>query len=183
MARLRLTRDYRAESPLGNFVADVIRETARAEIGFENAGGLRADIPEGPVTREHIIDALPFVNRVARFRMTGAQVLEVIEQGLTLERGMLQVSGVRVEYDLARPLGQRAVRVQVHGRPLDPARTYVVGTHDFLGDGGDLYRTFLGLRPDTVGVEVQRAVTDRLRTRPVIERPEGGRLVPVSAAR
>lgn len=182
-ARLRLTRDYRAESPLGDFVADVIRDAAGAEIGFENAGGLRADIPEGPVTRAHIIDALPFVNHVARYRMTGAQVHEVIEQGLSLERGMLQVSGVRVEYDLARPIGQRAVRVQVGGRALDPQRTYVVGTHDFLGMGGDLYNTFLPLRPDTIGVEIQRAVADRLRSRPVIERPEGGRLVPVGAAR
>jgi 2',3'-cyclic-nucleotide 2'-phosphodiesterase (5'-nucleotidase family) len=48
---MRQTRDYRAQSPLGDFVADVIRDAAGAEIGFENAGGLRADIPEGPVTR------------------------------------------------------------------------------------------------------------------------------------
>ena len=41
----RLVRDYRAESSLGDFVADVIREKAGAEVAFENAGGLRADLP------------------------------------------------------------------------------------------------------------------------------------------
>ena len=182
-ARLRLTRDYRAESPLGDFVADVIREAAGAQIGIENAGGLRADIPEGPITRAHVLDALPFVNHVARYHLSGAQVREVIEQGLTLERGMVQVSGVRVEYDLSRPAGQRAVRILVDGRPLDAAGRYVVGTHDFLGQGGDLYTTFLSVPADTIGVEIQQAVTDRLRRRPVIERPQGGRLVPIGAAR
>lgn len=182
-ARLRLSRDYRGESTLGDFVADVIREAVGAEIGLENAGGLRADIPEGPVTRAAIIDALPFVNHVARYRLTGAQVREVLEQSLSLERGMMQVSGLRVEYDLARPVGGRAVRVLVNGLPLDSTRTYVVGTHDFIGQGGDLYGTFFALRPDTVGAEVQAAVIARLRARPVIERPAGGRLVPAGPAR
>jgi 2',3'-cyclic-nucleotide 2'-phosphodiesterase (5'-nucleotidase family) len=181
--RLRLTRDYRHESVLGDFVADVLRTTTGAEIGFENAGGLRADIPEGAVTRADIIDALPFVNRLARYRLTGAQVREVIEQGLTLERGMIQVSGLRVDYDLTRPVGQRAVRILVGGRPLEAARTYTVGTQDFVGQGGDLYATFAGLTPDTLGVDIQGVVAQHVRTRRVIERPEGGRLVEVGPTR
>jgi 2',3'-cyclic-nucleotide 2'-phosphodiesterase/3'-nucleotidase len=110
-------------------------------------------------------------------------VREVVEQGLTLERGMMQVSGLRVEYDLTRPAGQRAVRILVGGRPLEPARTYTVGTQDFVGQGGDLYATFAGLTPDTLGVDIQGVVAQHIRSRGVVDRPEGGRLVEVGPRR
>lgn len=93
-ASAQLVRRYNLESPLGNFVADVMRESTGAEIAFQNAGGLRADLPVGPVTRAHVVDALPFVNTVVTLEMTGAQVREVLEQGLSLERGLIQVSGL-----------------------------------------------------------------------------------------
>jgi 2',3'-cyclic-nucleotide 2'-phosphodiesterase (5'-nucleotidase family) len=60
--RKRLVRDYRAESSLGSFVADAMRERAGADVAIENAGGLRWDIPTGEVTKGHVLDALPFVN-------------------------------------------------------------------------------------------------------------------------
>ena len=138
----RLVRQYNLESPLGDFVADVMREATGAEIAFENAGGLRADIPEGVVTRAHVVDALPFINTVVTVEMTGSQVREVLDQGLTLERGLVQVSGLEVIYDPARPVGSRLISARVAGTPLDDARTYRVATNSFLALGGDLYATF-----------------------------------------
>ncbi|MGV8038963.1 MAG: bifunctional metallophosphatase/5'-nucleotidase [Thermoanaerobaculaceae bacterium] len=141
-ASARLVRRYNLESPLGDFVADVMRESTGAEIAFENAGGLRADLPEGVVTRAHVVDALPFINTVVTLEMTGTQVREVLEQGLTLERGLVQVSGLEVTYDPTRPAGSRLLAVKVGGQPLDDGRSYRVATNSFLALGGDLYATF-----------------------------------------
>ena len=141
--RARLVRDYRAESSLGSFVADVMRERSGAEIAVTNAGGLRADLPEGPVTRGDVLDALPFVNSLVTLELTGAQVREVLEQGLSLERGMVQVSGLRAVYDLDRPAGKRLVEVAVGAAPLQEGRAYRVATNSFLAQGGDLYQAFL----------------------------------------
>src|SRR5204862_3275304 len=58
-SRARLTRDYNRESPLGDFVTDVLREEGRAEIALTNAGGQRAAIPEGRVTNGHVLEAVP----------------------------------------------------------------------------------------------------------------------------
>jgi len=138
----RLSRRYNLESPLGNFVADVMRQSTDAEIAFENAGGLRADLPEGVVTRAHVVDALPFINTVVTLEMTGTQVREVLEQGLSLERGLIQVSGLEVTYDPTRPTGSRLVAVKVGDRPLDNGRSYSVATNSFLALGGDLFETF-----------------------------------------
>ncbi len=182
-AKIRLVRDYRAESPLGDFVTDVMRSHSGAEIAITNAGGLRDDLPEGPVTKGDVLDALPFENSVVTMEMTGRQILEVLEQGLTLERGMVQVSGLRVVYDLARPIGHRALEVSVGGLGLDLDRRYTVATNSFLAQGGDLYRTFTQV-PDhrDHGLLLSQVVIEHLRKTREISAPAGGRLVPAEVA-
>lgn len=138
----RLFRAYNDESPLGNVVADAMREATEADLALQNAGGLRADLPDEPITSAHVLDVLPFVNTVDTYRMTGTQLLEVLEQSLTLERGMLQVSGLTVEYDVSLPVGARVLRAQVGDTPIAPDRAYTVATNSFLGHGGDLFATF-----------------------------------------
>ncbi len=138
----RLIRKYRRESSLGSFVADVIRASTGAQIGMTNAGGLRADLAAGDVTLGAVRDALPFLNSVVTVEMTGAQLAEILEQGFSLERGMIQVSGLRAEVDLEREIGSRMVSLEVGGEPYDPASTYTVATNSFLAEGGDLYTTF-----------------------------------------
>ena len=159
----RVYRSYNAESPLGNAVADAMREEMGAEIGLQNAGGIRADLPEGPLTSGNVVDVLPFLNTVDAYRMTGAQLREIIEQSLTLARGMMQVSGMEVEYDLSRPEGERARRITVAGAPLDPARSYVVATASFLGAGGDLYQTFTRTEKLRTGRTITTVFEDWLR--------------------
>lgn len=184
----RLYRQYNAESPLGDVVADAIREAGRADVGFENAGGLRADLAEGLVTTGNILDALPFLNFVETYRLTGTQILDVLEHSLTLEQGMMQVSGMRVEYDLARPLGSRVVRAFIDGKPLVPTKTYVVATHDFLGQGGDGYTTFGKAEKLRGGPVLSTVMNDYMRRLgEAALRPESPfvprRLVPVTAPR
>lgn len=161
----RAYRNYNGESPLGDAIADAIRDATGADIAMENAGGIRADLPEGALTSGHVLDVLPFLNTVNGYRLTGAQIREIIEQSLSLERGMMQLSGMRVEYDLSRPIGSRAVRLSVHGRPLDPAQRYTLGTASFLGAGGDLYVTFTHAEKLTTGKTIAAVFEDWLRKR------------------
>lgn len=159
----RVYRAYNAESPLGNLVADAMRDATGAELAMENAGGLRADLPDGPLTTGHVLDVLPFLNTLDTYRATGAQILEILEQSATLERGMMQVSGLRAEYDLSRPAGLRIGRVWIGGQPLDPARSYVVASNSFIGAGGDLYATFPKTERLTTGAPLSDVLVAYLR--------------------
>jgi len=179
-SKVRLVRDYNRESLLGSFVADVLRDEGKADIAFENAGGLRADIPEGEVTNGNLLDALPFLNTLVVCEMTGAQIHEILEQGLSLERGMIQVSGMTVSYDPRRPVGRRAVDVQVAGRPLEPARLYRVATNSFLAQGGDLYQTFLQAKQVDSGRPLSEVLTSHFRAHGEVPPPTMGRLRPAS---
>jgi 2',3'-cyclic-nucleotide 2'-phosphodiesterase (5'-nucleotidase family) len=181
-AKVRLVRDYNAESLLGAFVADVMREKSGAVVAITNAGGLRADLPEGPVTKGNVLDALPFVNSLVVCELTGAQVREVLEQGFTLERGMVQVSGLRATYDLSRPRGRRLLGLEIGGRPAEGQRTYRVATNSFLAQGGDLYETFLGTKPTEGGKLLSEVVMDYFREKGEVGAPRMGRLVPALPA-
>src|SRR5262245_9595795 len=178
-SKTRLVRDYNRESLLGSFVADAMREEAGAEVAFHNAGGLRADLPEGTVTNGNVLDALPFLNTLVTCEMTGAEIREVLEQGLSLERGLVQVSGLAASYDLRKPAGQRLVSVTVGGRKLDPARVYRAATNSFLAQGGDLYQTFLRTKQTDSGRALSDVLIDHFRKRGEVSPPKLGRLLPV----
>lgn len=175
-----LTRRYNEESDLGNLCADILRAHGSTDIAFIHSGGLRADLPAGPVTREDLLDAFPFIDYVYVLSMTGAQVRDVLEQSFTLERGLLQVSGMRVEYDLSRPVGERVLEVRVGDRPLDPSATYSVTTLDFLASGADLYSAFAAAKVMADdGPEFVDLLEARFGMGEPVAAPARGRLIPV----
>lgn len=135
-----------AETNLGNLVADIVRRTAGAEAALINGGTLRGSIPRGPVKARDIYSVLPFDNYVVAVRMHGRQLRAALEHGVAaVERRdgrFPQVSGISFSYDPKAPAGSRIRQVQVGESALDPERSYVVATHDFLAAGGDGYGAF-----------------------------------------
>jgi 5'-nucleotidase len=162
-APLVRARDASGESPLGELVADAFRAAAGAELAFVNAGGLRNDLGQGPVTYGQLYAALPFGNRVMRVTMSGEQVLDLLEQqwsGPNAGTGRtLYPSGLRYSYDLRRPAGRRLVDASDdEGLPIDPKRRYVVATSDYLLGGGDHFAAFAAAGEATSGVLDREAV-------------------------
>ncbi|MEM6809762.1 MAG: bifunctional UDP-sugar hydrolase/5'-nucleotidase [Pseudomonadota bacterium] len=137
-----LTRRYYAESTLGNALADIVRDAVDAQIGLMPSGALRRDLPQGAVRRVDLLDAFPFQDRVARIELTGDVLVRVLEQGLSLERGLLQISGLAIDYDPSRPSGSRLVSARVNGETLVSDKVYTVGTLEILAAGGDQFTQF-----------------------------------------
>lgn len=87
-------------SPLGNLFADALRDAvpgADVAVVSNAARGLRADLPDGPITFGRLYDVFPFDNRVVRITLTGAELgrwlAAEVRQG---RRGALGISGVGV---------------------------------------------------------------------------------------
>jgi 2',3'-cyclic-nucleotide 2'-phosphodiesterase (5'-nucleotidase family) len=175
---VRLVRDYVAESSLGNFSTDVMRAMTGSEIAFQNAGGLRADLPEGPVTKGNILDAFPFHNTLVSGYMTGKQIKRILEQGLSLERGMIQVSGIKAIYNLENSIGKRLISVEVNGEHLKENKKYMIATQSFLGEGGDLYDTFLEVEYKDTEKYLSDIIISYLKDKDEIKEPQEGRLIP-----
>ena len=62
------------ESPLGNLFTDVLLQAVPgAELAINNTfGGLRAALPEGPLTYGRLFETFPFDNMIVGFGLTGA---------------------------------------------------------------------------------------------------------------
>ena len=155
-------RDDRAsESTLGNLVADSLvgaleaPELGGAEIGVVNPGGLRNELyfaPDGTITYAEANSVLPFVNNLWTTSLSGAQFKTLLEQqwqtttdGSVPSRAYQQLGlskNVNYTYDAARAAGDRITAIRVNGEPVDPARSYRIGTFSFLATGGDNFRIF-----------------------------------------
>lgn len=141
------------EAAIGNLVADAIRGATGADVSIVNGGGLRGnkDYPAGStITARDIFSEMPFGNVVLVLEAKGSDIKAMLEHGLsragTEFGGFPQVSGVKVVYDPAKPVGERVVSVLVGDAALDPARTYRLAANDFLAAGGDGYAMLATLK-------------------------------------
>lgn len=177
-ATTRIIRKYNAESPLGNLITDAMRLRTRADAALTNAGGLRADLPEGPIDRGRVLDAFPFLNEAVTVELTGADLRAVLEQGLSLQAGICQVSGLRATYDLRRPSGARLLTLEIGGRPAEDRKTYRVATNSFLAEGADGYTEFKRGRVVARDKLLSEVLCDYIREAKTIVPSPMGRLVP-----
>lgn len=137
-----MVRDYNTTSPAGNWFADVLRDAKDADVAFTNAGGIRIDVPAGVVTMEKVFEIMPFDNTPVTSVMTGKDIIDVLEQGCTLSKGMIQISGLTFTYDSTKPEYSRVLEVKMaDGTLIDLAKEYTVVTNDFLAGGQDNFVT------------------------------------------
>ena len=133
----------RKEAELGNLCADAFRWRTGADIAVINGGGMRADLPEGDVTRGACLAIFPFGNTVQMAEVKGAVVREMLEHSVygypVSFGGFLDVSGVTFTFDATKSVGERIVEVKVNGELLDDNKTYTLASNDFLFSGGDDY--------------------------------------------
>jgi len=161
------------ESNLGNLVCDAMRKETGADVAIQNNGGIRTTIPKGKITLEQVYMLLPFDNNLMTLELTGAQIAEILEHNAKTE-GMLQVSGLKVMYDMTAPEGSRVKELTIGGKPAERSRTYRVTTNDFLAAGGDRFGMFREGKNAVIGDNVRDAFLDYLRKHsPVSPRTEG----------
>jgi 5'-nucleotidase len=154
---LSRTANAAGESPLGDLIADaqladpstIPSGGVAPVISFMNAGGIRADLVEdaaGNVTFGAAFTVQPFNNFLVSMDLTGAQIINVLNQQFINSPG-----APARPYVLATSAGltythNRATvsDVRLNGVPIDPATKYRIVTNNFLSDGGDGFPAFAG---------------------------------------
>jgi len=145
----------RDDTALANMLADAMREATSQKVGkpvdifLQNGGGIRAPLAAGTITKKAVYTVLPFDNTIMTANLTGAQILEMLEKKALVtavlnygdkfngpEGSFLQVSGMSFTLDLA---AKTVTDVKVGGVALDPAKTYLIATQNFMLSGGDGY--------------------------------------------
>ncbi len=175
--KVDLTRRADGESNLGDVVTDAMRTATGSDVAFHNSGGIRADIPAGPITMEQVYTALPFDNVVVTMDLVGADLLDIFEKSTGGSKGMLQVSGARIEYDPSAPVDRKVTAVQINGVPLAKGRTYRVSTIDFLAAGGDKFSPFGRGKNLVYGKDLREVFVEYVKAHSPLFFKGGGRIV------
>ena len=145
-----------------------------ADMAFQNAGGVRIDIPQGDLTVGTAYELLPFGNTMVALDLTGAEIRAALENGVERSSGAWPyVAGARYTVDVSRPEGQKIVSVEImmNGAwvALDETAVYRIVTNSYIASGGDGYGMLAdaaGYRYDTgfVDAEVFMAYAEHLGT-------------------
>ncbi|SDP33246.1 bifunctional metallophosphatase/5'-nucleotidase [Selenomonas ruminantium] len=156
------------ESELGNLTADALRAATGADAALANGGSLRADLPQGKITRGTILSIFPFGNTVQKVELKGEVIKAALEHSVEYVPaafgGFMNVSGMTFDLDKKAPGGQRISNVKINGQPLDLQKKYTVAMNDFTAAGGDGYTMLKGARMLGVYGAMEDIVVEYIRT-------------------
>ncbi|MBN1543639.1 bifunctional metallophosphatase/5'-nucleotidase [candidate division KSB1 bacterium] len=172
-------RTSHAESNIGNFITDAMREATQADFAVINSGGIRKDLVAGPITKLDVNEILPFSNYLVTFSCSGDELLELLattaRAAAFRESSMLQVSGIECVFRKLSDGEVELLRTRAGGRPIDPHAVYRGVTVDFVLFGQS--KNYFGFEPNNhqeTGVLLADAVVDYIvRQTPIRSLIEG----------
>lgn len=140
-------RSSGAESTAVNMIADGFLAWGKdqkqgADLGYQNAGGTRADLDpnqDGKITVVESGTVQPFGNTLGTVEITGAQLVGLVEaQFGTDDSGKPRVKNagfsrnLSYTYNPAAPEGSKVMDVRLDGKPVEAKATYTVATTSYL---------------------------------------------------
>lgn len=124
-----------AQNAMGNFTSEAMKDAAGADFAFINLGGVRAEIPMGPVTYRQVFNVMPFDNQIVTMLVDGVMLKKIIETRVAGSRAGMIIAGGKVVYSRNRSDFDRITLLEIGGEPWKADKIYKVATTDFLLQG------------------------------------------------
>ena len=140
MRTIAAKHNERAETSMGSWMADAMRDATGADVATCNRQYYRG-IPLTKGQDVYLIDLFnwlrPCIRCLSTFEITGEGLLKIIEDNVRNSKKedvfLLQVSGCRYEFDRRRPKGERIVQSDI-----EPERKYTVVCEGHVLSRGDM---------------------------------------------
>jgi 5'-nucleotidase / UDP-sugar diphosphatase len=136
-----------------NLVTDLIRETYKTEIEFENLGGIRSDLAAGKITRSDVVNMDPFNNTVVTFRISGSRLKEV------LLKTRPAVSGIQYRIEAGK-----LAKATVAGKGIKDKRMYTAATNSFFAENA-----LKGIQVTNTGKQRAEAIIEAIRKKGTVK--------------
>ncbi|CAG9856081.1 unnamed protein product [Phyllotreta striolata] len=149
---------YYKECLLGDVIADAMLyyytdklEEKNDFLAILNSAGIRKPIEKGRITINDLYTSTPYRNTVDLGELQGKHIKEIFESTSVFFDGhiskLLQVSGVKLVYNMTRAFGERLSSIKVLSRgsgekvyrELELDRIYYVAMSSFIRKGGDFF--------------------------------------------
>ena len=174
-----------ADTPLIDFVLEVQRRAAGADLASTAAFSLEASLDSGEVTIADLARLYPYDNTLRAVRISGAQLREYLEYSARYFRTLGTpgsivdpevpgynfdiVSGVDYAIDLSLPAGSRIVHLARDGQPVVPTDSFTLALNNYRQTGGGGYSMLAGapLVYDE-GTDIRQLLIEEVRRRGTI---------------
>src|SRR5437660_1038754 len=154
-------RFARAEdTPLLDFINEVQRRRAGADLSAAADFDVDAGLPEGEVRVRDVAGIYPYENTLRAVRITGRQLRQYLEHAARYFRTYQPgapvvddsvpgsnydvVSGANYDVDLSQPPGQRVWGLTPRGRPVQPTDSFTLALASYRQEGGGGYTMLQG---------------------------------------
>lgn len=142
------------DTPLIDFVLEVQRRTAGADLASTAAFSIDATIDSGTITAARMQALYPYDNTLRAIRITGQQLREYLEHSaryfrtdgtaITIDRTVPGynfdiIAGADYTLDVSRPVGQRVTRLEYRGRSVQPTDSFTMALNNYRQTGGGGY--------------------------------------------
>ena len=144
-----------ADTPLTDFVLEVMRRTAGADLAATAAFDIGASLDAGPITVAEVARLYPYDNTLRAVRISGKQLRAFLEFSARYYRTMGTpeasrslvdpavpgfnfdiIAGADYTLDVSRPLGRRVTRLEVKGRVVTDGDHFTMALNNYRQTGG-----------------------------------------------
>jgi 2',3'-cyclic-nucleotide 2'-phosphodiesterase (5'-nucleotidase family) len=129
------TRQFDGTEALANVMTDALIDRLGVDIALQNSGGVRlGQLPKGNVTKGDVFTLNPFCNNVFIYRMTPADLREMIRRSYQRysQRADLLPGGMRYIIHTHDGNVKRIDITDLKGKPLQENRTYRVAMNSYI---------------------------------------------------
>ncbi|MGY6559495.1 MAG: 5'-nucleotidase C-terminal domain-containing protein [Nitritalea sp.] len=155
----------RGENALGNLVTDLQASYTAEKMGMPvdislmNNGGMRSNLPAGPINLGHVFELSPFDNYLVILEADQAAVEALA--AFAAQRQNISVSGMEI-----RSEGGRVTDIRVGGKALDSGKKYRIAANDYIANGGDYMEFLVPLkRLEETSLTLRELLIERIEAR------------------
>lgn len=126
---------FQPECPMLNWATDALLYMAKkycpdkVDIAVVNIGGMRCSWGQGDITIKHVFELMPFDNELVVLTLTGQDILDLCQ--VFAKTGGEGAAGMQIA------VRNGVVDAKINNKMIDPSKTYLVATSDYLSQGND----------------------------------------------
>ncbi len=168
------------DTPLLDFINEVQRRRAGAQLSAAAAFDVQPGLAEGDVHQRDVAGIYPYENTLRAVRISGQQLREYLEHSARYFRTYQPgqpiindsvagynydvVSGVVYNVDVSRPAGQRIRGLAYEGRIVQPTDSFTMAVNSYRQAGGGGYSMVAGARVVyDKGEDIRELLVDEIR--------------------
>jgi len=182
------------ETTADDFIADAVRETAKADIGFTNGFRFGVPVPPATITEADLWNLLPMDARMKRGWITGRELRDYLEHELEMvySKNPLKLnggwgpraSGMTILFDALAAYGRRIVSIKINDREAEEDGRYTIAGCEREGEPLDVICRHRGSHDAQVlSMSIHEALDQYLRAHPVIAPKRDGREIALDLPR